>query len=396
MPHVGRIVRTPPLDPPHVTQVSAHIKSATKATHTSLHWLLASCAALLALMCFVVAGDEATKLAPALELPHGPASFVPYLIACAGCVLLTFAVNHAMRYSLPAGCEDTSLSVWSQWSAIERTQCIRALDHKAVWSFRTWMAATFTALAGLHIVLWQPLTRGVLSLQIEAITLISGSALIAVFGFRWFRIIHPRSVSSYPGDTLISTERWILHAQAGTPTQALFLWMLCLAAGGTVVRGLMAPRPFVLGCVLMAGLAAALLWSATSLTYECMRTRGHPLPILRMRRERANTPSFIGMLDFSSALPARQRDAAWLAELRASYWVYGRWPWKTWFAVSAPLSISRDARSASFRLVLDDLPPPPSSLLTWSIFVHCHERSGPAMHFPLPREALYLTQQPPQ
>jgi hypothetical protein len=140
----------------------------------------------------------------------------------------------------------------------------------------------------------------------------------------------------------------------------------------------------------MGGLATALVWSAASVTHECLRMRGQPLPILRMLREQANALSFIGMLDFSRQLPLRQRDAAWLAELRASYWVYGRWPWKTGFTVSAPLSISRDARSASFRLVLGESLPPPSSLLTWSIFVHCHERGGPALHFSLPREALYL------
>ena len=96
------------------------------------------------------------------------------------------------------------------------------------------------------------------------------------------------------------------------------------------------------------------------------------------------------MLDFAQPLAESTRSAAWVAELQATYWVYGRWPWRTWFTVAAPVSISRDAKSGAFRLPVDALPPPPSPLLSWSIRIQRGNRKNEALYFTLPQEAVYL------
>jgi hypothetical protein len=375
--------------------VEADARNLPKAQWLQTRGLLARAlsgllALLLAFVCLFVAGDEALKMAEYGMLPHGPSAISPYLIALAGAVLLTFGVGQGIQLLHVGGDEREDARLWSQLGAPERGTRMDALDNKAIWTFRTWLAATFIAIAALHAILWRPLLESVLTVQAEAIALTTGTLFIAAFGIRWFRVIQPRDAQRLPPDRWISTQRWILQAEISTPGTALFMWIVGLAAVATVARGLMTPRPFTLGCILMGSFAAAILWGAVTDTIEAWRRRGRPAPVLRLLREQDHPLVFVGMLDFSEQLPNRTQSETWLAELRASYWVYGRWPWKTWFTVTAPLTISRDARSGTFRLVIDALPPPPSSLLSWSIRVYCEDRKSTALYFSLPQEALYL------
>jgi hypothetical protein len=168
------------------------------------------------------------------------------------------------------------------------------------------------------------------------------------------------------------------------------MWIVGLVAAATVTRGFLAMRPVILVCVLQAFAAAAILWGAMTTTIYEWRLRGKPVPVLRLLREQDFPLLFTGMLDFARPLADSARNAGWIAELQATYWVYGRWPWRSWFTVAAPVSISRDAKSGAFRLLVDALPPPPSPLLRWSIRIQCGNRKNDALYFTLPQEAVYL------
>ena len=344
----------------------------------------------LSLVCFFVSVDTAFKLAQHSLLPQGPPAISPYLVALSGAVLLSFAVGQAIMFFHVGGDQREDARLWAQLSRPERSARMSALDSKAIWAFRSWMGSTFIAIVALHAITWEPLTQSLLSLQVEAIALVAGTVAIAAFGLRWFKVIRPRDADSAAPEKWISTRRWILQAQPTSFAVLAILWIVGLVAAATVARGFLTARPVILVCILQAFAAAAILWGALTATMYEWRLRGKPAPVLRLLREQDYPLLFTGMLDFAQPLAESTRNAAWVAELQATYWVYGRWPWRTWFTVAAPVSISRDAKSGAFRLPVDALPPPPSPLLSWSIRIQRGNRKNEALYFTLPQEAVYL------
>jgi len=342
-----------------------------------------------ALVCFFVGFEMAWKLRSDALLPNGTGAIYPYLIGLAGTVLLTFAVAQAIQVFRLGARDREDLQLWARLTATERRARKRALDTKAIWAFRTSMGATFIVLLVLHSVLWQPLSGSLMALQVEAVALVLGTVLIGASGIKWLKVIRPQDAA---GDTekWISTHRWILTAEISTPGSAAFMWFFAVVLVATAARGLMAGHSFLETIVLQGLLAAAVLWSAVTETIAVWRRRGKTAPVLRLLREHDQPLLFIGMVDFSQTLMDRAQREACRAELSATYWVYGRWPWNSWFSLEAPFSISRDGQSGTFRLLLDALPPPSSSLIAWSIRIYRPDRKADALYFKLPQEALYL------
>jgi hypothetical protein len=343
----------------------------------------------VALVCFFVGFEMAWKLRDDPLLPHGTGAIYPYLIGLAGTVLLTFAIAQAIQVFRLGARDREDLRLWARLTATERRARKQALDTKAIWAFRSCIGATFIVLLTLHSVLWKPLSGSLTALQVEAVALILGTVLIGAFGIKWLRVIRPQDAAC-DTEQRILTHRWILAAEISTPGSAAFMWFFAVVLIATAARGLMAGHSFLETIVLQALLAAAVLWGAVTETIAVWRRRGKTAPVLRLLREQDQPLVFIGMVDFSQTLMDRAQREACRAELSATYWVYGRWPWNSWFSLEAPVSISRDGQSGTFRLLLDALPPPPSSLIAWSIRVYRPDRKSAALYFKLPHEAFHF------